>query len=54
MPAVSKAQNRFMRAAAANPRMARRMGISSKAAKKFVADSKGQSVSALPERKKKP
>lgn len=50
---VSKAQNRLVRAAAASPAVAKRAGMSQKVAKKFVAESAGQKVRRLPERKAK-
>jgi len=53
MPMRSKAQNRFMHAAAADPEVAERLKISPKVAKKFVKESHGQKVSRLPERTKK-
>lgn len=49
MPFSSKSQSRFMHAAAANPKMARKLGIKPAAAKKFVEHSHGQKVRELPE-----
>jgi len=51
MPMKSRAQNRFMHAAAADPEVAERLKIKPKVAKKFVKESRGQKVSRLPERK---
>jgi hypothetical protein len=50
MPSVSKAQNRFMRAAASNPKMAKELGIPQKVAKEFVKETK--SMKGKPEKKK--
>jgi hypothetical protein len=50
MPGISKAQNRFMQAAASNPKMAKELGISQKVAKEFVKETK--SVKGKPEKKK--
>jgi hypothetical protein len=50
MPVKSKAQNRFMRAAAANPKMARKLGIKQGVAKEFVDSEHGKSLKDLPER----
>ena len=49
----SKAQNRLMHAAAADPKVAAKIGIRPAVAKKFVAESAGQKVRRLPERKGK-
>ena len=38
MPNLSKAQNRFMQAAASNPEMAKKLGIPQKVAKEFVKE----------------
>jgi translation elongation factor EF-Ts len=38
MPNISKAQNRFMQAAASSPKMAKEMGIPQEVAKKFVRE----------------
>ena len=40
MPNLSKAQNRFMQAAASNPEMAKKLGIPQKVAKEFVKETK--------------
>jgi hypothetical protein len=48
MPAKSQAQYRFMQAAAHDPEVAKRAGISQGAAKEYVS---GQSPHGLPERK---
>jgi hypothetical protein len=48
MPSVSKAQNRFMQAAASNPKMAKELGIPQKVAKEFVKETK----KGKPEKKK--
>jgi hypothetical protein len=50
MPSVSKAQNRFMQAAASNPEMAKELGIPQKVAKEFVK--KTDSMKGKPEKKK--
>jgi hypothetical protein len=50
MPGISKAQNRFMQAAASNPKMAKELGISQKVAKEFVKETK--SMKGKPEKKK--
>jgi len=50
MPSVSKAQNRFMQAAAANPEMAKKLGVSQRVAKEFVKETK--SMKGKPEKKK--
>jgi hypothetical protein len=50
MPSVSKAQNRFMQAAASNPKMAKELGIPQKVAKEFVKETK--SMKGKPEKKK--
>jgi hypothetical protein len=50
MPGISKAQNRFMQAAASNPKMAKELGIPQKVAKEFVK--KTDSMKGKPERKK--
>ena len=49
MPFVSKAQSRLAHAAENDPEVAARTGFSQAAAKKFVADSRGQSLKSLPE-----
>ena len=51
MPSISKAQNRFMQAAASSPKMAKELGIPQKVAKEFVAGM--DSMKGLPEKKKK-
>jgi endonuclease V-like protein UPF0215 family len=40
MPNLSKAQNRFMQAAASSPKMANELGIPQKVAKEFVKETK--------------
>jgi hypothetical protein len=50
MPSVSKAQNRFMQAAAANKDMAKKLGVPMSVAKKFVKETK--SMKGKPEYKK--
>jgi hypothetical protein len=52
MPPVSKAQNRLMQAAAADPKVAKRVGVPVKVAKEFTSDLKPGSVKKLPARKK--
>ena len=52
MPSKSKAQHRFMAAAAHNPAFAKKAGISQEQAAEFVHADKGI-VSTLVERKKK-
>ena len=49
MPGISKAQNRFMQAAASNPKMAKELGIPQKVAKEFVK--KTDSMKGKPEKK---
>lgn len=51
MPNLSKAQNRFMQAAASNPKMAKELGIPQKVAKEFVRETK--TMKGKPERVKK-
>ena len=51
MPSLSKAQNRFMQAAASSKEMAKKLGIPQKVAKEFTADM--GSMKGLPEKKKK-
>jgi translation elongation factor EF-Ts len=51
MPNLSKAQNRFMQAAASNPKMAKELGIPQKVAKKFINETK--SMKGKPEKVKK-
>jgi translation elongation factor EF-Ts len=51
MPNLSKAQNRFMQAAASNPEMAKKLGIPQQVAKEFVKETK--SMKGKPERVKK-
>jgi translation elongation factor EF-Ts len=53
MPVKSKAQNRFMHAAAANPKMARKLGIKQDVAQEFVDSEHGKSLKGLPEKVKK-
>lgn len=50
MPSVSKAQNRFMQAAASSGKMAKKLGISQSVAKKFVKET--GSMKNKPEYKK--
>ena len=50
MPGISKAQNRFMQAAASNPKLAKELGIPQKVAKEFVKETK--SMKGKPEKKK--
>ena len=50
-PSTSKAQHRFMEAAAHDPGFARRAGISQATAAEFAHADKGR-VAALPERKR--
>jgi hypothetical protein len=50
MPSVSKAQNRFMQAAAADKKMAKKLGVSQKVAKEFVKET--GSMKNKPEYKK--
>ena len=50
MPAMSKAQNRFMQAAASSGKMAKKLGIPQDVAKKFVLETK--SVKGKPEKVK--
>jgi hypothetical protein len=50
MPSVSKAQNRFMQAAAADKKMAKKLGVSQKVAKEFVKET--DSMKGKPEYKK--
>lgn len=52
MPVVSKAQNRFMRAAASKPAMAQKLGIKQSVAKEFISK-EPKSLKGLPEKKKK-
>ena len=51
MTNLSKAQNRFMQAAASGPEMAKKLGIPQKVAKEFVKETK--SMKGKPERVKK-
>ncbi len=50
MPSVSKAQNRFMQAAASSGKMAKKLGVSQKVAKEFVKET--NSMKGKPEYKK--
>lgn len=50
MPAKSKAQARFMRAAASNPKLRKKTGLTKAQAEEYV---KGKPTKGLPERKKK-
>ena len=51
MPNLSKAQNRFMQAAASSPKRAKELGIPQKVAKEFVKETK--TMQGKPERVKK-
>ncbi len=51
MPSVSKAQNRFMQAAASSGKMAKKLGIPQSVAKEYVVETK--TVKNKPERVKK-
>ena len=51
MPSISKAQNRFMQAAASSPKMAKELGIPQKVAKKFVKET--GPMKGMPEKVKK-
>ena len=51
MTNLSKAQNRFMQAAASSPEMAKKLGIPQKVAKEFVKETK--SMKGKSERVKK-
>jgi plasmid maintenance system antidote protein VapI len=51
MPSISKAQNRFMQAAASSREMAKKLGISQKVAKEFVKET--GSMKGKPEKVKK-
>jgi hypothetical protein len=53
MPPVSKAQNRLMQAAAADPKVAKRTGVPQRVAKEFTENLKPGSVKKLPARKSK-
>lgn len=53
MPLRSKAQSRFFEMVAHDPAAAQRVGVPQDTAKKFLADSHGQTVSNLPDRVKK-
>jgi hypothetical protein len=52
MPFKSQAQSRLMHAAAKNPEVAARTGVSQKVAREFVEEGHGQKVGKLPEHKK--
>lgn len=54
MPMKSKAQNRLMHAAAADPKVAASAGVPQKVAAKLVKESAGQKARKLPERAKRP
>lgn len=54
MPVVSKAQNRFMQAAAHDPRFAAKAGITPATAREFVAATPKGAIKRLPERKVQP
>lgn len=51
MPPVSKAQNRFMQAAAASPKMAKKLGVPQSVAEEFTSGLLKGSVAKLPARK---
>lgn len=53
MPMKSKAQNRLMHAAAADPKVAKKTGVKQAVAKKFVKEQHGKPVGKLPEKKHK-
>ena len=53
MPAKSKAQARLFFAAAENPSVARKVGMTQKTAKKLVAEQHGHKTGKLPQRVKK-
>lgn len=53
MPSKSKAQSRLMQAAAHNPTVAKKTGLSQNVAKEFVAADQGRNVKKLPEHVKK-
>jgi uncharacterized membrane protein len=50
MPSMTKAQNRFMQAAASGGKMAKKLGIPQKVAKEFVKET--GSMKGKPEKKK--
>ena len=52
MPSKSKAQARLMRAAAHNPKLAKKVGISQKKAKEWAAADKKRGTGHLPSRKR--
>lgn len=52
MPVKSKAQNRLMRAVAANPKVAKRTGVPQSVAEEFVKATHGKKIGKLPERKR--
>jgi ectoine hydroxylase-related dioxygenase (phytanoyl-CoA dioxygenase family) len=54
MPSRSQAQNRLMHAAAENPSVAKRTGVSESVAKDFVMADVGRKIAGLPEHVKKP
>lgn len=51
MPSVSKAQNRFMQAAASSKEMAKKLGVPQKVAKEYVKET--GSMKGKPEKKGK-
>jgi hypothetical protein len=53
MPPVSKAQNRLMQAAAADPKVAKRTSVPQSVAREYTSDLKKGSVKKLPARKSK-
>jgi hypothetical protein len=53
MPAKSKSQARLFFAAASSPTIARKTGLSQKAAKKLVTEQHGHPIKKLPERAKR-
>ena len=50
---TSQAQSRLMHAAAADPEVAKKTGVSQKVAKEFVQGDHGRPVGTLPEKKGK-
>jgi hypothetical protein len=54
MPPVSKAQHRFMQAAANDPKFSKSVGIDRQVAREFVqAAEKGRGYQSLPDKKRK-
>lgn len=52
MPSVSKAQAKTMRAAAHNPKFAKKVGISTSVAKEYAGADSLKDIAKLPKRKK--